>query len=362
MNNMLLDKFVTSIVFIAIIWTMLPLFKHDVWWVRAFEFPRVQVAFLSFIILTIYIIVIGWQNVEDKLLIVALILCLAFQLIRIARYTPVFPRQLKSTTGSGSEEETLSLLVTNVLTPNRNADALLRLIRDRKPDIILAVETDDWWQSRLDILESTYPYSVKHPLDNLYGMHLYSRLKLINPEVHFLVEDNVPSIHTDAILPSGHQVEIHCLHPAPPSPTENLTSAERDAELLVVAKTIDSGKNSVVVMGDMNDVAWSASTRLFQNMSGLLDPRIGRGMYSTFNARYRFLRWPLDHVFCSSDFTLTSIERLDDIGSDHFPIHVVLQHTPEAINIHEKPEADMEDHNLAQKKIDKVSADEDALK
>ena len=358
--NMFLEWSTTFLVFVAIIWTLLPLFKHDVWWVRAFEFPRVQVASLSFLILTIYITVVGWYDTTDKLLIVVLVICIVFQLIRIARYTPICPKQLKPTIRP-SLEETLSVLVTNVLTPNRNSNALLRLIREHDPDIILAVETDDWWQSRLDILETTYPYSIKHPLDNLYGMHLYSRLKLIDPEVHFLVEEDVPSIHTDIVLKSGHQVELHCLHPAPPSPTENLTSAERDAELLVVAKTINSKKNSVIVMGDMNDVAWSASTQLFQNMSGLLDPRIGRGMYSTFNAKYAFLRWPLDHVFCSSDFTLTSLKRLGNIGSDHFPIHVVLQHTPLARSAHKEPEADTENHELAQEKIDKVSADEGAL-
>lgn len=361
MNNMFIDWFAMFMVFVAIIWTLLPLFRHDAWWVRAFEFPRVQVAILSFIILSFYIYVVGWRNIEDKLLILVLILCIAFQLIRIAKYTPVYPTQLKSTSRPCLEEENLSLLVTNVLTPNRNADALLRLIRERNPDIVLTVETDVWWQSRLDILEASYPYSVKHPLDNLYGMHLYSRLKLIDPEVLFLVEDNVPSIHAKIKLLSGHQVELHCLHPAPPSPTENLTSAERDAELLIVAKTINPEDNSVVVMGDMNDVAWSASTRLFQNISGLLDPRIGRGMYSTFNARYPFLRWPLDHVFCSGDFTLTAIDRLDDIGSDHFPIHVVLQHTSKAKDMHELPEADTEDQNLTQEKISKVSADEDVL-
>lgn len=358
--NVFFDWFAALVAIFAIIWTLLPFFRHDAWWIRAFEFPRVQVTTLSFVVLAFYIAVAGWRDAEDKLLIAVLSLCIAFQLIRIARYTPLYPRQLKSALAS-SPDEMLSLMVANVLTPNRNAEALLQLIRERDPDIVLAVETDDWWQSHLDTLESEYPYSVKHPLDNLYGMHLYSRLELVDPELLFLVEDDVPSMHADVVLRSGHRVELHCLHPAPPSPTENPTSAERDAELLVVAKSLDSQARSVIVMGDMNDVAWSATTRLFQNVSGLLDPRIGRGMYSTFHAKYPFLRWPLDHVFCSSDFTLVSLARLGDIGSDHFPIHAVLQHSPGVESVHEEPEADSADHELAQKKIDKVAADEGAL-
>ncbi len=358
--NIFFDWVAGLVALFAIIWTLLPLLRHDVWWIRVFDFPRVQVTVLSVLVLAFYISLAGWREVEDKVLIAVLSLCIVFQLIRIARYTALYPKQLKSAFAS-NPDEMLNVLVANVLTPNRNVEALLQLIRERDPDIVLAVETDDWWQSHLDTLDAAYPYSVKCPLDNLYGMHLYSRLELVDPEVLFLVEDDVPSMHADVVLRSGHRVELHCLHPAPPSPTENLTSAERDAELLVVAKSIDSQARSVIVMGDMNDVAWSDSTRLFQNVSGLLDPRIGRGMYSTFHAKYPFLRWPLDHVFCSSDFTLVSLARLGNIGSDHFPIHAVLQHTPGVESIHEEPEADSADHELAQEKIDKVSADESAL-
>jgi endonuclease/exonuclease/phosphatase (EEP) superfamily protein YafD len=228
--------------------------------------------------------------------------------------------------------------------------------------VVLAVETDAWWQDQLAALEADYPHTVKRPLDNLYGMHLYSRLPLIDPQVHCLVEDDVPSIHTGVRLRDGRQVQLHCVHPAPPSPTENPRSAERDAELLLVAKSLDKPPRAVVVMGDLNDVAWSATTRLFQRIGALLDPRIGRGMFSTFHARYPFLRWPLDHVFCSPDFTVVSLARLPDIGSDHFPIEVVLRLEPDAPDAHQRPRAGAEAHRVAEEKIDEVDADREALR
>jgi len=82
---------------------------------------------------------------------------------------------------------------------------------------------------------------------------------------------------------------------------------------------------SCIVMGDLNDVAWSRTTRLFQRISGLLDPRVGRKYVNTFHADYKFLRWSLDHLFHSTDFALVHMERLVHIGSDHFPIYVILQ-------------------------------------
>jgi endonuclease/exonuclease/phosphatase (EEP) superfamily protein YafD len=82
------------------------------------------------------------------------------------------------------------------------------------------------------------------------------------------------------------------------------------------------------VAGDLNDVAWSHVTRLFRRLSNALDPRIGRGLYATFNARWPLMRWPLDHIFFTEDFRLVRLERMGFIGSDHFPILVELSCEP----------------------------------
>ena len=69
-------------------------------------------------------------------------------------------------------------------------------------------------------LEKDYPYTVFMPLSNTYGMLFYSRLKLENPELKFLLEPDVPSVHATILLPSGAPVKFHGLHPRPPAPQE----------------------------------------------------------------------------------------------------------------------------------------------
>ncbi len=57
----------------------------------------------------------------------------------------------------------------------------------------------------------------------------------------------------------------------------------------------------------------------------LARPARGRHYINTFHADYPLLRWSLDHVFHSTDFALVRMQRLAHIGSDHFPVYVVLQ-------------------------------------
>jgi endonuclease/exonuclease/phosphatase (EEP) superfamily protein YafD len=340
----------------VILTTVLPFLPHEAWWIRIFDFPRRQIAAITLAAIPGYVALAGFDGVLDRTIAAALGACLLYQLVRIGIYTPLFPKQAKSAAAS-AQERRLGIVVANVLTTNRNAGALLDIVRARDPDVLLFVETDAWWQTQLDALEATHPFTVKRPQDNLYGMHLYSRLELVGPEVRFLLEPGIPSIHARLRLRSGDCVELHCVHPRPPAPSEAPSSVERDAELLIVAKAVATSGEPAIVMGDLNDVAWSGTTRLFQKVSGMLDPRVGRGMFSTFHAKHAWLRWPLDHIFISPEFTVVSLRRLGYFGSDHFPMHAELAYTPRAERVQEAPAADAGDREVAEEKIEKAATE-----
>ncbi|NNE68939.1 MAG: endonuclease [Rhodothermales bacterium] len=315
--------------------TLLPFSRSGAWWVRGWDFPRVQLFVFGLLVLTAVLAVPGLSGPTLAVSVSVVLCCLVVQGWWIYPYTPLARKHVPKASQK-DPQRSLRILTANVLTPNRQVEPLLQMVHDHIADVVVTLESDAWWEQRLDALEATHPHTVKCALDNLYGMHLYSRLPLSETRVEFLVEEDIPSIHTLLHLPSGEQVRAHFLHPAPPSPTENEQSDERDAELVIVARSIAESEMPVVVTGDLNDVAWSRTTRLFLKLSGLLDPRIGRGMFNTFHAGVPFMRWPLDHIFHSAHFRLGEIRRLGAFGSDHFPLfsELVLEGDAGAVDTH----------------------------
>ena len=330
--------------------TFITLWRYEAWWVRGWDFPRLQVAVVAASVLLLQVVLLDFSASVSLVLAGLTVLCLVYQLWWIAAYTPFFPVEVKLAPGDDANN-TISIMTANVLTTNKNAAGLLREVHQWRPDILVTLETNAWWQQQLDVLGADYPYTIKCPLENLYGMHVYSRLPLEDSAIQFLIEPNIPSMHALAILPSGQQVRVHFLHPAPPSPSENEESTERDAELLVVAKSVVDAELPVIVAGDLNDVAWSATTRLFRKISGLLDPRVGRGMFNSFHADYWCVRWPLDHLFHSDHFMLKDIRRLPSFGSDHFPMLITLVYSPAQGVKQDGPESSASEEAWADEKI-----------
>lgn len=343
-----------SIVLLAA--TTLPLLRSERWWIRALEFPRIQFSVLALALLIAGVLLLDLARVESWALLLIIVACLAWQFWWILPYTKLHGKEVRSPEVP-DESRRIRLLSANVLGPNRNSESFLDLVREHAPDVVLTLESNAWWQHQLDALEEDFPFTLKCPLENLYGMHLYSKLPLEESSIEYLLNDHVPSMHANVRLRSGDSIRVRFLHPAPPSPNEATDTCERDAELLVVARDYRESRVPTIVAGDLNDVAWSETTRLFRKISGLLDPRIGRGMFNTFHAGHWFLRWPLDHLFHSDEFRLCKLQRLEKFGSDHFALLSELQYEPaRATENGSAPESDAADDNEAQRKMGQVNA------
>ncbi|WP_051329164.1 endonuclease/exonuclease/phosphatase family protein [Geminicoccus roseus] len=323
--------------------TILPMWRSPIWWIRVWDYPRLQIVVLLALVIVVELIMFDFVA-EGLLLLLVTFACLGWQISRIWMYTPVAPKQVQDTEATPSDDS-VAILIANVLQSNRRADLFLREVEAMDPDLVLTVETNQWWADQLAPLRERYPHHVLHPLDNTYGMLLFSRLELSEITLLERIAKDIPSIFARVRLRSGRQFDLHCVHPEPPQPVNDVD--QRDAELLLVGKQVVVDKRPTVVCGDLNDVAWSHTTRLFQRISGLLDPRVGRGIYPTFHAEHWFARWPLDHVFHDACFRLQELKVLNYFGSDHFPVFIRLQFEADAEEA-QKPEHQAEEDDVAE--------------
>jgi endonuclease/exonuclease/phosphatase (EEP) superfamily protein YafD len=335
---------------VPVVMTAIPVLKHDAWWVRIFDFPRLQIAALLLIFLIALLAFgpdpLGFAGIVTGLVAVAFVA----QLAQMLPYSRLWRKQIQGAEGG---HPTVTLLVSNVLMTNREADGLHAHIERHSPDLIVLDEPDAWWEDQMRRHEDAYPHAMRGASDNTYGMLFYSRLPLIEPEIHELLEEGIPSFHC-WVRVGERRVRLHLIHPKPPFPKESTSTTDRDAEIVLVGRMAAEEDEPVIVAGDLNDVAWSHSTRLFLRISRLLDPRIGRGMFNTFHAHYPFARWPLDHVFVSDHFKLVRMERLAGYGSDHFPVLIELELHPLPQPDNDASDVDADDYEEASEVVDKA--------
>ncbi len=304
---------------IVILLTTVALLSKKEWWIRVFDFPRLQIIFLLFVGMIVQIIWFEGEFYPDWVILIFSVLAFAIQFSYIAPYFPFSKKEVPD--ADPNTDAQISFLISNVRMKNRKCEKLKDLMAKYSADIVLLVETNQWWANTIDPVMSDYNYSVKHPLENTYGMLLYSKIPIENVNIEHIIKDNIPSIH-GIVEKSGARMALSCLHPEPPAPDEADTSKPRDKELIIMAKRIKKLNIPYVVIGDMNDVAWSDTSIKFTKISGMKDPRKGRGFMNTYNANIPTVRWALDHIFVSQDFGVIKMERLADIGSDHFPIYI----------------------------------------
>lgn len=331
--------------------TILPLFRSQHWLVRAFDFPRLQIALGAGLCTGAGLARFRQLSTADRRLLALAAGSVAVQAVQIFPYTRLARKEVLAASGSPD----LRILTANVLQSNRRTDLIRQQIDQLQPDLILLTEADHYWQAEMAHLEEDYPFQVRQPLENTYGMILYSKLELIGPEVRFLVKEEIPSIRTRVRLKGGREFWLFAVHPEPPASLKPdktpRGSGARDVELLLLAEELKDLNAPTIVVGDFNDVAWSHTTRLFKRISRLLDPRRGRGMFNTFHASCPPLRYPLDHLFHSEHMMLVDFKRLPNVGSDHFPIYAALQLAAEAPAVQEQAPAKRSDVREADKVI-----------
>ncbi|MGJ8636451.1 MAG: endonuclease/exonuclease/phosphatase family protein [Phycisphaerales bacterium] len=325
----------------VVVSTALSMLRHSIWWIRIWDFPRIQILLLGVLMLTLG----AWLGIRSGIqadtlhpawIVTTLLLILAtlHQASWAIRMTPLTKPEVGS--AADHEADRIRIIASNVDYTNSQREASIKVFRGLGPDLLALLEVDDDWESVIQAQSDQFPFSVTEYKSEGRGIALLSRFPLHDTEVKYLVLDDRPSIWgtlrmSDLGSPSAgdegdEMIGVCVLHPPPPglekrNKDERVSSKPRDVELAVAARMIhDSEIKHWMMIGDFNDVGWSHTTEDAKRIGRLLDPRIGRGFFNTFPARKPLLRYPIDHVLVTESFTVSRLSCLEDIGSDHLPL------------------------------------------
>lgn len=307
--------------------TLLPLIPTGKWYVRWWDFPRLQIACLLLIPVLIASVLSAQNGFKAELMcwMIVLLAALTWQSIHILPFSPLWKTEVEDSCQNG-DQRSLKLMVSNLDYENATPNDVIQQLAEEQADILLLIEIDDAWRDRLDALRARYTYRHETIRGEGLGMAIWSMLPIIDSQTKHLVSDRRASLWVQLEMLGGDSIHFVGVHPTPPGLVDSTgdtrrDSRVRDAELIMIAREIALNRDDAwIVAGDFNDVAWSHTTRLFKRTSGLLDPRIGRTFMGTFMANYPPFRCPIDHVFLSEGFTLYSLNRKRICGSDHFAI------------------------------------------
>jgi endonuclease/exonuclease/phosphatase (EEP) superfamily protein YafD len=305
--------------------TLLPLISTGKWYVRWWDFPRLQIAVLLLLPIS-FAIVLSTNNVatwEPVIWAIVLTLCLFWQVSHVIQFSPVWKTEVATLDLNHS---TIRLMVSNLDKSNSARGPVAKQLSDEQPDVLMLIEYDEAWQAQLKELRDSFSHHHEEVREDGLGMAIWSNRPVLEAETRFLVSKRRPTIWARIKTFSNEIVNFVCVHPTPPGLLDTTgdtrrDSRVRDAELILIAKEIANRNDEAwVVAGDFNDVAWSHTTRLFKRVSGLKDPRIGRSFMGTYMADFPPLRCPIDHVFLSDCFTISDLARKKISGSDHFAV------------------------------------------
>ncbi|KKL91133.1 hypothetical protein LCGC14_1897760, partial [marine sediment metagenome] len=286
-----ISRLVALLLLIMVAATVIPMVRADLWWVRMFDFPRMQIAAALAVLIVLYAVLAGWRGIVVTLLSLA---ALGVQLLALWPYQP-FAGKMVESAAQCAKEDRLRVLMVNVQRSNEDAQQVMELARDKQPDIFLVLETNERWDRDLAPLGDLFPHKMQAipKSATYYGMHVYATHPIEDGEFLYPFGVQTP-LFVGNIAHPARTVEFLGIHPRPPQ--RGQPSTMRDAAVLTAARIArESGRVSIAA-GDYNATPWEDTTRRALRIGGFLDPRQGRGPLVSFDAKSAWMKWPLDQI------------------------------------------------------------------
>ncbi len=216
----------------------------------------------------------------------------------------------------------LTILDVNFNSQNERFDALKSLILQSKPDIICWQEFSmlaDKWST--ESLSRDYPYSMRRPRNDNFGIALFSKIPVENFQVERLAP--VPIETIVATLRFNDKVlDVISTHTYPP--ISSAAYLARNVEMENLGAFVRDSGHASILCGDLNATLWSSSFQKLLKLSGLKDSEIGFGAQPSWPVDLPLMRIPIDQVLVNPSMKVLSRQLGADVYSDHLPVIVKL--------------------------------------
>lgn len=213
---------------------------------------------------------------------------------------------------------TLTIAQCNINSANYNPIKMLKSCQSA--DIICLEEISPKLAEELNnkdgLVSKAYPYKIIKPrLDN-FGIGILSKLPIKSSRI-FQNEESIPSIECLISLGSK-EITVRAIHTLPPLSENMYKSRNRDFKNLAVCGQTTT---PLIVAGDFNCVPWSPHMKpIFASGLKKACPAYALPPPTWCTMLPLPMRLPIDHIFISKDFAVSSLEIGADTGSDHLPL------------------------------------------
>ncbi|WOO43019.1 endonuclease/exonuclease/phosphatase family protein [Rubellicoccus peritrichatus] len=239
----------------------------------------------------------------------------SFALVNLAVIAPLYFGNRALPENSGPS---IRAMLLNVNTRFGDVERVRQLITEVNPDILVLQEINAKWVRDLEQFKVAYPNSKVKPRSDNFGIGLFSKLPIVESEIAYIGDAEVPSILATVETEHG-AIQIIATHPPPPAGAAY--SQWRNNQLEELANYIPQNQ-PVILIGDLNTTPWNYYFKQLLNQSKLIDSSQGRGVQATWPSKSPLLLIPLDHFLHSPDIFVTDKKIGGSAGSDHYSIIV----------------------------------------
>ncbi|NJK91108.1 MAG: endonuclease/exonuclease/phosphatase family protein [Blastochloris sp.] len=206
----------------------------------------------------------------------------------------------------------LKVLVLNVLTQNRNSQAVKNYLLQENPDVIALIEVDETWARQLREFSRAWPYQIAELRPDNFGIWILSRHPFSEADILHDPLTRIPSLRVRLAHPPS--LVIFATHPLPPMTPHQ--SHLRNRHLDQVANWVREETHPVILLTDLNATPWTHGYRRFTQASGLSAFLFERSLRPSYSHNSPLFGIPIDFIMARG-VQLRNFRIGPDVGSDH---------------------------------------------